>query len=211
MTPKYGLAECNHIGAKGRLIPSRYITTSALYGGNMKLDTLRCALECELADIYSAEQQLVTSLPKMISAVSNQSLRVAIQDHLSETREQVARLEEIFQILGRRPTPETCKAMEGLLKEAEGVIAATGDPDVKDAVLIGCAQRVEHYEMAAYGVARTFAEHLGLDSVVSLLQLTLDEEGAADKKLTAIAQGGLFTEGVNDKAETHTSGIQTSR
>ena len=113
---------------------------------------------------------------------------------------QVDRLEKIFEILGTRPQEETCEAMRGLIEEITEVIDASGDPQVKDAVLIGAAQRVEHYEMAGYGTARTFAQQLGLDEIADLLQETLDEEGAANKKLISIAEGGIFTSGINAQA-----------
>lgn len=167
----------------------------------MRLDTLQDALEFELADLYSGETQIIENLPKMIAAISCVDTRKALQDHLGETKNQLKRLDEIFGILGKRPAPETCEAMQGLMTEAAEVISTPGNALVKDAVLIGAAQRVEHYEMAGYGTARAFADKLGLDDISDLLQATLDEEGAANEKLISLATGGYFTAGVNDSAK----------
>jgi ferritin-like metal-binding protein YciE len=169
-------------------------------GVTMQLTTLTEALHSELADLYDAEQQLVNKLPQVIKAVDNSSLRSAIEEHLEETRNQVARLEQVFKMIGRRPESDRCEAMQGLLEEADEVIAASGDRQVKDAVLIGALQRVEHYEIAGYGTARAFAEQLDMDDVADLLQESLDEESAADRKLTTLAEGGLFSSGVNTQA-----------
>jgi ferritin-like metal-binding protein YciE len=169
-------------------------------GVTLQLTTLTEALCSELADLYDAEQQLVNALPKVAKAVDNSSLRAGIEAHLEETRNQVARLEQIFQMMGRKAERDQCEAMQGLLEEADEVIAASGDRQVKDAVLIGALQRVEHYEIAGYGTARAFAEQLDLDDVVDLLQESLDEESSADRKLTILAKGGLFSSGVNTQA-----------
>lgn len=166
----------------------------------MKLNTLTEALHSELADIYDAEQQLVNQLPKIAQAVQSSALKNAIEEHLKETRDQVIRLERVFEMVGRRPERDECQAMQGLLEEAEEVISASGDRQVKDAVLIGALQRVEHYEIAAYGTARAFAQQLDMDDVADLLQESLDEESSADSKLTTLAEGGLFTTGVNSQA-----------
>lgn len=166
----------------------------------MQLNTLTEALHMELADLYDAEQQLVSKLPEVAQAVDNSSLRSAIEEHLEETRNQVARLEQVFEMIGRKPESDQCEAMQGLLQEVDEVIAASGDRQVKDAVLIGALQRVEHYEIAGYGTARAFAEQLDLDDVADLLQESLDEEGSTDRKLTTLAEGGLFSSGVNTKA-----------
>jgi ferritin-like metal-binding protein YciE len=157
----------------------------------------------ELRDLYSAENQLVRALPQMASAAKSETLRKAFETHLEETRNHVTRLSEIFGELGASPTGKHCKGMEGLIAEGSDAIQLQGDPDVRDAALIGAAQRVEHYEMAGYGVARTFAKELGMDKIAGKLQKTLDEEGSADKKLTSIAEGGLFRKGINEKAATH--------
>jgi ferritin-like metal-binding protein YciE len=154
----------------------------------------------ELKDLYSAEQQLLQALPKMAQAASSSELKKGFQMHLEETRNQVNRLQQIFSELGQSPTGETCEAMQGLIQEGQEAIQLQGDPTVRDAALIASAQKVEHYEMAGYGTVRTFANHLGFDSHRKLLQQTLDEEGETDKKLTAMAEGGLFKNGINEKA-----------
>lgn len=166
----------------------------------MKLNTLTEALHSELADLYDAEQQLMSRLPQVAQAVQSSTLRKAVEEHLQETREQFVRLEKVFEMMGRRPERDECQAMQGLLEEVEEVIAASGDRQVKDAVLIGALQRVEHYEMAGYGTARAFAKQLDMDEVVDLLQESLDEESSADSKLTTLAEGGLFSTGVNTQA-----------
>jgi ferritin-like metal-binding protein YciE len=143
----------------------------------------------ELRDLYSAESQLIKALPKMAEAASDPKLKSAFEMHLKETEDQAYRLENIFSELGEKPTGETCKAMEGLVKESSDYVKAGGNPDVRDAGLIGAAQRVEHYEMAGYGTARALATRLGLSDIAQLLQTTLDEEAAADQKLTEIAEG----------------------
>ena len=154
----------------------------------------------ELRDLYSAENQLVQALPQMAAAANSKSLKSAFEKHLEETRGHVERLTGIFRELGLSPNGKQCKAMAGLIAEGNEVLQLRTDPDVKDAALIGAAQRVEHYEIAGYGVSRTFAKELGYDSFADTLQKTLDEEGSADKKLTSIAEGGLFKKGVNQKA-----------
>lgn len=142
----------------------------------------------QLKDIYDAENRIVDALPKMAKTACNAELQTALDQHLDETRNHVARLEQVFAMLGKSPERETCNGIKGLLREGENIMGAKGDDSVRDAGLIAAAQRVEHYEIAVYGTLRTLAQHLGLSTVASLLQQTLDEEGAADKKLTAIAE-----------------------
>jgi len=154
----------------------------------------------QLRDLYDAEQQLVQALPKMAQAASSQELKMGFQMHLDETRNQVQRLERIFADLGMSSSGQQCEGMAGLIKEGEEAIQMQGDPMVKDAALIAAAQRVEHYEIAGYGTARTFADQLGHSQAKSLLQQSLDEEGKTDKKLSALAEGGLFSSGINEKA-----------
>lgn len=154
----------------------------------MKLRSLQELYVEELKDLYSAESQLLTALPKMAKAASAPQLNKAFKDHLKETEGQVRRLETIFEKLGTSPKGKKCKAMEGLIEEGKETISEDGDPSIKDAALIAAAQRVEHYEMAGYGCARTYARLLGHDDAADLLQETLDEEGSADKKLTKLAE-----------------------
>jgi ferritin-like metal-binding protein YciE len=142
----------------------------------------------ELKDIYSAEKQITRALPKMVKATLSEELRQAFQSHLEETKGQIERLDKIFEILGKAPRGKTCHGMQGVLEEGAEVIEDIEKSDVRDAALISAAQRVEHYEMAAYGAVREYANILGQNEVVSLLEATLAEEKAADKKLTTIAK-----------------------
>jgi ferritin-like metal-binding protein YciE len=167
----------------------------------MKLNSLNDVLVDQLADLYSAERQLVEALPKMASAASSTELREAIEEHLEETRGHVRRIEQAFSQLDISPPSEECEAMQGLIAEGEKVIQSQGDSNAKDAALIAAAQRVEHYEIAAYGTARTLARELGHKDTAELMNETLDEESQADELLTKIATGGLVGSGVNRQAK----------
>ena len=158
---------------------------------NLSLDRMDDLLLVELEDLYDAEQRLTKALPKMAEAASSAKLKKAFKDHLEETKEHVVRLEKAFRILGQDPTTTRCEAMKGLIAEGDEIISADGHESVKDAALIAAAQRVEHYEMAAYGSVRTFAEQLGHSELATLMDRTLKEEGAADKKLTQIAESSV--------------------
>jgi len=179
----------------------------------MALESLRDLYIDQLKDLYSAETQLVKALPKMAKAASNQDLRSAIEEHLEETKNQVQRLETIFQELDESPKGKKCKGMEGLIEEGAETIGEDGEPSVIDAGIIAAAQRVEHYEIAAYGCARTFAGRLGLDDQVNLLQETLDEEANADKKLTDLAESMINEDALEqgEEEETTTSPARGSR
>ena len=166
----------------------------------MQLGSINDVFTHELQDLHSAETQLVGALPKMAQAASTDELRQAFEHHLEETRDHVRRLDEIMAQVGLSAGTETCKGMEGLIKEGDEIVKAEGDPTAKDAALIAAAQRVEHYEIAAYGTARTLADELDMGDAKDLLDQTLDEEGAADKLLTRIATGGLLKAGVNQRA-----------
>jgi ferritin-like metal-binding protein YciE len=157
----------------------------------MPIESLQDLYIEELKDIYSAENQLIKALPRMAEGASHSNLRRAFETHLEETREHVARLETIFKDLEEKPSGKHCKGMEGLIEEGKEMLEEKADPDVRDAGLIGAAQRVEHYEMAAYGTVRTIALQLGLSEHADLLQRTLDEEGETDKKLTTLAETGV--------------------
>jgi ferritin-like metal-binding protein YciE len=154
----------------------------------MSMDSLMDLYVDELKDLYNAENQLLKALPKMARKASAPELKRAFQDHLTQTQGHVERLDRIFKGLGEKPTGKTCKAMKGLVEEGKEIIEEDGDDSVLDAALIGAAQRVEHYEIAGYGVVRTFASLLGEENAVGLLQRTLNEEGETDKKLTALAE-----------------------
>jgi ferritin-like metal-binding protein YciE len=167
----------------------------------MKVDSLEDVLIHELNDLYSAEDQLIEALPQMAQAASTRELRDAFQQHLDETRDQRERIQHMFsELLGKRRSGIECEGMKALIAEGEKIINSSGDAAAKDAALIGAAQRVEHYEIAAYGTARTLAGELGLSEVESLLDQTLDEESQADELLTKIATGGMLKTGVNEKA-----------
>ena len=160
----------------------------------MKLESLKDLYLEQLKDLYSAETQLVEALPKMAEAASARDLRQAFTEHLRQTQEQVRRLERIFQDLGESPKGHTCEGMKGLVKEGEEMIKMRGEPAVLDAGLIAAAQRVEHYEIAGYGTVRTYAELLGRDEHVSLLERTLQEEEDTDERLTQLAESHVNEE-----------------
>ena len=166
----------------------------------MEFRSLQDVFEEQLGDLYDAEKQLLTALPKLAGAASSEELRKAFQNHLQETRGHVERLERVFSDLSLPMPTEQCKAMRGLIAEGEEVVQATGDPTAKDAALIAAAQRVEHYEIAGYGTVRTLARELDHDEAAALLDDTLNEEGKADQLLTKIATGGMFRSGVNQEA-----------
>lgn len=154
----------------------------------MKIESMEDLFLEQIEDLYDAEKRLVKALPKMAEAATSQSLRQAIQSHLMETEGQVRRLDNIFNLLGKKAKGQTCDAMKGLVSEGEDIISDTDPSPVRDAGIIAAANRVEHYEIAAYGSARTFAQTLGLSEAASLLEQTLQEEKMADQKLTQLAE-----------------------
>lgn len=167
----------------------------------MKHDGLFELFIDELKDMYSAENQIVESLPKLIKLAQLPDLKAGLSEHLTETENQVKRLEKIFSILNMRPEEENCEGMEGILKEAEDLVKGNTKSPTTDAAIISAAQKVEHYEIASYGTLRSFAKNLDLNSeIVDLLQENLKEEGNADKKLTKVADGTLFSSGINKEA-----------
>ena len=154
----------------------------------MQKDSLRQLYVNELKDLYNAETQLVKALPKMAKASSNAELRQGFEEHLRQTSEHVSRLEQIFDMLGEKATGKKCLGMEGLVKEGAETMSEDYEGAVMDAAIVGAAQRVEHYEIAAYGTARAFAEQLGENEHVSLLEETLEEEKLTDEKLTQLSE-----------------------
>jgi ferritin-like metal-binding protein YciE len=163
------------------------------------IDSLNALLLEELRDIYDAEKRLTKAIPKMAKAATNDELRTALQEHLQETEQQVARLEEAFGHLGEKAKAKPCAGMKGIIEEGdEHVKEDYDDDDLRDAVIIGSAQRVEHYEMAAYGTAIAHARLLELDDVVGLLEESLEEEKAADAKLTQIAESVVNLEAASE-------------
>jgi len=166
----------------------------------MGFHSLKDVLEEQLEDLHSAEEQLIQALPKLAQAASNDELKKAFEHHLEETRGHLKRVEEALGEIGVSTPTEECKAMKGLIAEGEEIIQKDGDPTAKDAALIGAAQRVEHYEIAAYGTARQLADDCGLEGIRDLMDQTLDEESQADKLLTKIATGGMFKAGLSQEA-----------
>jgi len=175
----------------------------------MPKESLRDLYVNELKDLYSAETQLVKALPKMAKASSNAELRQGFEEHLRQTSEHVSRLEQIFEALGEKPTGKKCLGMEGLVKEGAETISEDYEDALKDAAIIGAAQRVEHYEIAGYGTVRAFAELLGENEHVSLLEQTLEEEKETDEKLTQLAEQINSQAGEGEESET--AGKQPSK
>jgi ferritin-like metal-binding protein YciE len=156
-----------------------------------EFNTLDDLLMNQLEDLYDAEQQILDALPKMEQAATHPQLRSAFREHLNQTQEHVSRLDQVFSMMNYQAERETCEAMKGIISEGEEAIDAEGDPAVKDAALIAAAQRVEHYEIASYGTARTLAQQMGRREVANLLQETLENEKQTDQKLTQIAESSV--------------------
>jgi ferritin-like metal-binding protein YciE len=166
----------------------------------MEFRSLQDVYAEQLNDLRSAEEQLIEALPKMARAASSDELREGFEEHLAQTRGHLERIEDLLATSGIARTGEVCAGMKGLIEEGTKIIEATGEPMAKDAALIAAAQRVEHYEIAAYGTAATLANHLDLGNAADVLGQTLDEEETADKLLTKVATGGMFRSGVNQRA-----------
>lgn len=157
----------------------------------MELETLEDLYVSELKDLYSAEQQILKALPKMIKAANHRELKKAFTVHERQTKQHVKRLERICKQLGEKPTGKKCVGMEGVLREGAELMSEKPDPEVLDAGLITAAQHVEHYEMAGYGTVRTWARLLGYEEHEALLQQTLDEEQDTDELLTELAESSI--------------------
>ena len=167
----------------------------------MKAENLNDLLVHEIRDLYSVESQILDALPEMIETASDRSLRAALQEHLEETRGQRQRLEEVARTLDVDPDGDKCKGMAGIIKEGEETVKKVAkDDEARDAAIIASAQRVEHYEMAGYGTARTYARMLGKNDVARRLEETLNEEKAADKKLTSIAEDHVNRQAITASA-----------
>lgn len=167
----------------------------------MQINSIQDVYADQLGDLRSAEQQLIQALPKMAEAASDPDLKQAFTTHLEETRGHLERIEQIIRDFPASVPEETCEAMQGLVAEGDEIVNATGDDAAKDVALIAAAQRVEHYEIAAYGSARTLARQLDQGDAHGLLDQTLDEESHADKLLTKLATGGLLGSGINEAAQ----------
>lgn len=166
----------------------------------MKNSQLMKLFEDELKDIYWAEKALTKAIPKMIKNASSKKLVKALENHLDETENQVKRLEQVFEFIDKKATAKKCEAMAGLVKEAEEIMESCEEGAMRDAGIISAGQKVEHYEIASYGTLRQFADTLGLKDVVKLLKATLEEEKAADEKLTEVAEADINVEASEDKA-----------
>jgi ferritin-like metal-binding protein YciE len=166
----------------------------------MGFNSLKDVLQEQLEDLHSAETQLIDALPKMVQAAHHDQLREAFEHHLDETRDHLKRVKEALGEIGVSSPTEVCMGMKGLITEGEEMIKMGGDPMSSDAALIAAAQRIEHYEIAAYGTARQLAGDCGFDGIRDLMEQTLDEESQADKLLTKIATGGMFKAGINQQA-----------
>jgi len=160
----------------------------------MSAESLHDAFEEELKDILSAEKQLLKALPKMAKAATNEDLKAGFEEHLEQTKVHVERLEKVFELLDKAPRAKKCKAMEGLIEEGAELMEEDVEPDVLDAMLIGAAQKVEHYEIATYGTLVTWAKQLEMEDAASILHETLDEEKETDLKLTELAETGINAE-----------------
>jgi len=165
------------------------------------MEALQKLLTNELADLYDAENQIIKALPKMIDECSSTELQEALQEHLTITQKQVTRLDQIFRDLGEKPSKK-CKGMAGIIAEGEELLKEDFEESTKDAGIIGAAQKVEHYEIASYGTARTLAEFLGHQRAAELLEQTLEEEKEADKLLTQIAESSINSEASEEEEET---------
>jgi len=177
----------------------------------MALESLQELYLEQLKDLHSAESQIIEALPKMIEQTEHAELRKAFQTHLAQTKEQLRRLEQIGQRAGQKLSGHKCKGMEGLLEEGADMLKERADSDVLDAALISAAQRVEHYEMAGYGCARTYARLLGLEDDARLLQQTLNEEGDTDHLLTELAERVINIEAMTGNAADREVGRGVSR
>jgi ferritin-like metal-binding protein YciE len=166
----------------------------------MKFDTLHDLFLHELDMAYDAEQQILLFLPRCLAVAHNPDLKQGIENEMKMTQERIGRLEEIYQDMNQTLWGDRCKGMEGIIAECNMVFDAPGVPEVKDSVLIVGAQKILHYHLAGYGSARTFSRELGLNDVADLLQDSLDQLGSTDKKLSKLAEGSLFSRGINEEA-----------
>jgi len=167
----------------------------------MESSQLMKLFEDELKDIYWAEKALTKALPKMVKNATSEELVEALENHLSETEEQITRIEQIFESMDKKPVAKKCEAMAGLIKEAEEIMKDCEEGAMRDAGIISAGQKVEHYEIASYGTLRAFADLLGLEEAVSLLEETLNEEKAADEKLTEVATSAINVEAAMEEED----------
>lgn len=157
--------------------------------------------EDSLKDIYWAEKALTKALPKMAKKATSDELVTAIENHLAETEEQVKKVEQVFELIGKKAVAKKCEAMDGLIKEAEEIMSETEEGAMRDAGIIAASQKVEHYEIATYGTLRTFAQTLGMDDAASILEEILEEEKAADETLTEVATSTINVMAASEEEE----------
>jgi len=191
-----------HISTQGG--SSKGAQTKEANRGEMQSSQLMKLFEEELKDIYWAEKALTKAIPKMIKNATSAELIEALDNHLMETEEQVKRVEQVFELTGKKAVAKKCEAMEGLIKEAEEIMEECEEGAMRDAGIISAGQKVEHYEIASYGTLRQFAETLGLTDAVALLEETLNEEKIADEKLTEVALSAVNVEASEEEEETKT-------
>ena len=165
------------------------------------MEALQKLLTNELQDLYDAEQQLVKAIPKLIEAANSSELREALEEHLNVTQNQVTRLEQIFSELGETAKKKSCKGMAGIISEGQEMLSEDLEESTMDAAIISAAQKVEHYEIASYGTARTLAQTVGNNNVAELLEETLEEEKEADRTLTEIAEASINVEAASEEGE----------
>jgi ferritin-like metal-binding protein YciE len=165
------------------------------------METLEDLFEDGLRDIYYAEKAILKALPKMAKKAGHEDLKAAFNEHVQMTNAQVQRLEQVFEMIGVKPRAKKCPAMDGLVAEAEELMKEAEDEDVRDAGMLGCAQSVEHYEIARYGTLKAWAQRLGMDKAVQLLDETLQEEKETDAKLTMLAEQAINAEAESEEAE----------
>ena len=174
-------------------------STEMEYG--LEESTLMKLFETELKDIYWAEKALTKAIPKMIKKATSDELIEALEMHLEETENQVKKVERVFEVIDKKPVAKKCEAMDGLIKEAEEIMKESEEGAMRDAGIITAAQKVEHYEIASYGTLRTFAQTLGLDDAVTLLEEILEEEKNADQKLTEVAEATINVQAATEVEE----------
>ena len=180
---------------------SRSNGSDTMEATGMHSSQLQKLFEDELKDIYWAEKALTKAIPKMIKNATSEELIEALENHLEETKGQVSRVEQVFELIGKKATAKKCDAMEGLIKEAEGIMEDCEEGAMRDAGIISAAQKVEHYEIASYGTLRQFATTLGLDDAAELLEETLNEEKTADETLTEVAESAVNVAAAEEEEE----------
>jgi ferritin-like metal-binding protein YciE len=188
-------------GSVKKAAPKTTKSNQSESNGSMQESQLQKLFEDELKDIYWAEKALTKAIPKMIKNATSEELIAALESHLEETQEHVIRVEQVFEIIGKNAVAKKCQAMAGLIEEASEIMEECEEGSMRDAGIISAGQKVEHYEIASYGILRQFAETLGIDDAVVLLAMTLSEEKAADVKLTEVAVSAINYEAAQEEAE----------